>query len=203
MERYWTEERLNFLREHVQGTSRKDLWELYKKDVDPNVSLKKVINACDKYHISNGIDTKFKHGTSGYNKGKKMEDFLPPEAINKLKACQFKPQSGRHPGETFTKLVHGKPHRFIKVGYQKNEEVVYARYLYEQTYGVKLKPSDMIIHLDGDSLNDDLDNLMLVDVKDHLNIIGAPGIKYTEDKDINKAIVLATKLQRVAKEKSE
>ena len=97
----------------------------------------------------------------------------------------------------------GKPHRFIKVGYQKNEEVVYARYLYEQTYGVKLKPSDMIIHLDGDSLNDDLDNLMLVDVKDHLNIIGAPGIKYTEDKDINKAIVLATKLQRVAKEKSE
>lgn len=44
----------------------------------------------------------------------------------------------------------------------------YHRYVYEQYYGVKLNPNQMVIHLDGDHLNNDITNLMCV----NLGVIG-------------------------------
>lgn len=38
----------------------------------------------------------------------------------------------------------------------------YDRYLYEQAYGIKLRPQDMIVHVDGNEMNNDIDNLEML-----------------------------------------
>lgn len=38
----------------------------------------------------------------------------------------------------------------------------YDRYLYEQAHGIKLRHQDMIVHVDGDEMNNDIDNLELL-----------------------------------------
>lgn len=51
----------------------------------------------------------------------------------------------------------------IKVG--KNKWIPKQRYIYEQHYGVKLKPNQFVIFLDGDRTNYNIDNLRVVDNK--------------------------------------
>ena len=51
----------------------------------------------------------------------------------------------------------------IKVG--KHKWIPKQRYIYEQYYGVKLKPNQFVIFLDGDRTNYNIDNLRVVDNK--------------------------------------
>lgn len=201
--RYWTEDKLDWLRQRSSGINRKDLCDMYNNEFHESIPYDAFYGACSRYHIKNGVDCTFKKGSIPANKGKRQEEYMSPEAIARTIKGRFKQQSGHQIGDVYVKLKHGKPQPYIKLGYSQQQEMLYARYVYEKEHNVKLKARDKIIHLDGDYLNCDIDNLMLVDNREHLIIVGnRPGFNgYANDKELTKAIILTTKLHTLIKNK--
>jgi len=75
-------------------------------------------------------------------------------------------------GTLSIRTSHGTPCRYIKVregGRPQDRCVPYARWLWEQEHG-PIARGWLVIHIDGDSLNDDLGNLRLVDRRTHLAV---------------------------------
>lgn len=108
------------------------------------------------------------------NKGKKWEDYLTPEQNNWIKVIDN----------------HGS-----------NNFMLYSRYVYEQHHGIKLKSDDVIIYLDGNSLNDDINNLMLAKNSENATINKMyAGIT---DPELKRASILTVRLNKKIKKLEE
>lgn len=112
----------------------------------------------------------FKRGHMPWNKGRK--------GIHPSPATEFKkghlPTNHKHVGtiRMVTRERNRRINQFreIKVSgimQGKHKWILYARYLYEQKYG-PIPKDHFVVHVNGDSMNDDLDNLRIVDRKGHL-----------------------------------
>lgn len=112
----------------------------------------------------------FKKGHKTWNAGKKGIHLSP--------ASEFKkghlPVQHKHVGtiRIVTRERQGRINQFreIKVSgimQGRHKWIPYARYLYEQKYGSVLK-GYLVVHVDGDLMNDDPDNLRCVDRRGHL-----------------------------------
>ena len=105
--------------------------------------------------------TQFKKGQSPWNKGLKGTHFS--------RATEFKkghvPTGYRRIGEIYiVSETNGKPCRYIKLkdtGRPQDRRVPYARYVWERAHG-PIPPGYLVIHDDGDTMNDDPSNLLLV-----------------------------------------
>jgi len=82
------------------------------------------------------------------------------------------PAKNRHKiGDITIRTRHkrgGKNRAFIKID-EPNKWVLLARYLWESKNG-KIPPGFGIHHIDGNSLNDNLNNLLIVNKAEHLKI---------------------------------
>ncbi len=124
-----------------------------------------------------GVKTRFKKGHATWNKNRKGTHFSP--------ATEFKkghgPQTSRPIGELYIiNSKDGKPYRWIKVGdegVRQRRRMPYAQYVWEQAHGPI--PKDWFPrHKDGDSLNDEPSNLMLVDRATNLRLNESkPGVR--------------------------
>lgn len=113
-------------------------------------------------------DSQIKKGTPAPNKGKKLTDYCSPEAIERMKATQFKKGNQPHntasaDGEIRIRFDHpkrgGKAYKYIRISLGK--WVLYHRHLWEQANGPI--PKDHVLRFkDGDSMNCELDNLELL-----------------------------------------
>jgi len=107
--------------------------------------------------------TTFQKGNIPWNKGKKCGP-----AWNK----GIKGSTGAVPKPIGTIIIRkntkGKPYRSIKI-FQPNTWTTYAKYLWKQA-GRELKPGEFIHHIDGDSLNDTIENYQAVDRATHCRI---------------------------------
>jgi len=120
--------------------------------------------------ISQGsIKTRFQKGHTPWQKGRKGIHLSP--------ATEFKkghlPIQHKHVGtiRIVTRERKGRINQFrvIKVSgilQGRHKWIPYARYLYEQKYG-PIPKGHFPVHVDGDSMNDELDNLRIVDRKGH------------------------------------
>jgi len=116
-----------------------------------------------------GVTTRFTKGHATWNKGLKGVSF--PGSQN----TQFK--TGHLPGNhkhVRTILVRndkcGKQFRWIKVSgirHGRHKWIPYARYLWRQSHG-PIAPGYFVVHVDGNTLNDDINNLRLVNNRQHL-----------------------------------
>lgn len=117
-----------------------------------------------------GVEYQFKKGHTTWNKGRKGIHLSP--------ATEFKkghlPIQHRHVGSIciVTRKRKGNVTRYRKIkvsGIMQGEHkwVLYSKYIYEQKHGPVPKGC-FVVHVDGDALNDDDDNLRVVDRKGHL-----------------------------------
>jgi len=114
---------------------------------------------------SNTGRTHYKNGCIPWTKNQK-ETYV---------ALKKRYQSGKRPPKIMpigTITVRAKknkpPYRFIKMGENRNW-VPYSKYLWMMA-GRKLKVGEFIHHIDGNSLNDNLDNYMAVTKRGHSRI---------------------------------
>ena len=149
------------------------------------VSLKKLYNAAKQYNIKKtpeylktnggqikkgeyiGSNTTFKPGNVPFNKGKKMKEYITPELAEKIKQTCFKPghlpKNTKYDGAITIRHYKGKPYKYIRVGLA--QWMPLHQYLYQCHIG-HIPKGHVVIMKDGDSMNTELSNLLLISRKD-------------------------------------
>lgn len=124
---------------------------------------------CRKRLAKSGVTWRFIKGHATWNKGLKGLSFPGSQAT------QFKkghlPANHKQVGAIVVRNDKcGKPFHWIKVsGIRQGQHtwIPYARHLYSQSHG-DVPDGYFVVHADGDTLNDDINNLRLVNHRDHL-----------------------------------
>ncbi len=116
--------------------------------------------------------TRFEKGHKTWNKGRK--GWSPPGTEKTRFKKGHLPHNHRHVGSTRinerTRKGNTVTYKEIKVAgimQGRHKWIAYAKYIWQQANGPVSKGM-LIVHVDGDTLNDSLDNLKLVDRKGHL-----------------------------------
>lgn len=96
--------------------------------------------------------------------------------------------------ELVRKVPSGKLYNFVKCAHGiKDNYVRKDKLIYEASYG-ELPSTHTIIHLDGNTLNDDIDNLFAVDRR-VISTFTRLGLKITDNPEINLSIINTGQLQ--------
>ena len=124
--------------------------------------------------------TTFKKGSTPWNKGKKGIHLSPKSEFklgNNVKTS--------FPIGTITirKSKNNGSRQHIKINLPSKWEE-YAKYVWKQYYG-KVLNGDIIHHLDGDTLNDSIENLIAIPRKDHPIFHNRWGLKPLTDEQID------------------
>lgn len=114
---------------------------------------------------------RIKTGNVPKNKGKKAEEYMTPEALEKLRKTAFK--KGNKPHNTAEKDgvisvradKSGRKYKHVRVAMSKWE--LLHRVVWEKENG-KVPEGMMVTFIDGDSLNCELSNLKLISMKDNV-----------------------------------
>ena len=202
----WSKEMIDYCRNHAEEYTYREMAQKLSEVFKVNIIEEQITSMYSRHGIRNNKPTAFSKGHVPANKGKKWSEYLTPEQQKAcLKGCYkkgHKPDSYKPLGSIVIRgdcHRKGAKYRWIKVKDNvTNNYMLYSRYLYEQHYGIKLKRNELIIHLDGDSLNDNIDNLMLV--KDSENGTLNKVYKVSNDPEVTKASVLTIRISQKLKE---
>ncbi len=157
-----------YLRSIAPGKSSAELTEMINQHYGKRViSHKRLRNYLGNHGIKTGYYAgRFQKGQESFTKGKKQEDYMSPEALERAKATRFKP--GHEPGNTkpvgtITQRADG--YLYIKradEGRYWDQWQPLQRYVWERHNG-PIPDGMLITFKDGDPTNCDIDNLMLID----------------------------------------
>jgi len=201
----WTKEMIEYCKIHAKEYSYRDMAKKLNEVFGTDIKEEQITSMYTRYGITNDKPTAFHKGHVPANKGKKWSEYLTPEQQEACKkGCFKKGQESFNKKPIGTIVIRhdchrkGQSYRWIKVrdGVSNNYQM-YSRYLYEKTYGIKLKTDDLIIHLDGNPLNDDIENLFLV--KNTENGTLNKSYKVSSNPDITKAEILTIRLNQKLK----
>lgn len=165
----YTEEQLSFLESHYENMKRQELTDAFNEKFGTNYHRTTIINLCNRNGWRAKADGRFTSETSPrWQKGLSKDEFkshYSDESFNRMTKPMIEGAREHHVGDVI--IRHGIPQVIVsedpRVGLDKRI-IAKARYVYEQKYG-KLPTRDMIIHLDGDVMNCDIDNLIRVKQK--------------------------------------
>lgn len=187
--KYTNEQRLFFL-EYTPGHSHKEIAdEFNSRWPDYSITVGMVKSNITRWNLNTGRTGQYEKGNVPVNKGKKVS----AEVYEKCAATMFKP--GTRPpnwkpvGST---RVTKDGYVEIKVREGNHKWELRSRYVYEKAYG-KIPKGYKVFHLDQDSTNDDLDNLMLVSSAE-LNAINHMKM-CCKDAEVNELVVNIAKLK--------
>lgn len=126
--------------------------------------------------------TQFKKGNVPANKGKKQNEFMSQDAIERGKATRFKkgdlPKNTLYDGAITIRRGKGYIYKYIRVALGK--WVLLHRYIWTQEHGDI--PSGMNVQFkDGNSLNCAIDNLYLISRSDQLKNENSFHARYPEE----------------------
>lgn len=112
--------------------------------------------------------SKFKKGDTPHNKGKKFEDYLSEESVEKVKKTQYK--KGQTAGENsntwkggIQEMSNDCVHLYKGVG----KRVRRPREIYTKYFG-EIPKGYVVIHIDGNKHNDDPSNLKAISRAENL-----------------------------------
>lgn len=164
----YTPEEIEFLKQNVPGRTLKEFQRLFNEKFNLNVSEQSIENAKRRYNIKSGLTGgQFCKGHTPANKGKKWSEYMSKEGQESSLRTTFKkgniPHNHRPVGsERITK------DGYIEIKVQEpNKWKLKHRMLYEKEYGV-IPKGHKLIFADGNKLNLDLDNLILVSSSEEL-----------------------------------
>ena len=149
----YTEEERSFIRGNVAGRSYAEMTELFNKTFNLNLGIYQISGTIKRLGLKNGRDCKFFKGQASHNKGQKGKRCNP--------ATEFKkgniPSNHRPVG---SERVSVDGYIEVKVAEPRTWRLK-QRVLWEQHNGAVPKGSALVF-LDGNPLNCELENLVLI-----------------------------------------
>lgn len=168
---FWTNEEIKTLKELYSNNTAKDIAERLNKK-EGSVYNKAFVLGLKKDEdfkretsrqmaLKNGSNSRFKKGLIPFNKGKKIEEYLPPEKIEKLKKTSFK--KGNIPHNTkYDGYERISKDGYVEVRVAPGKFVLKHRLIWEEHFG-SIPKGKIIIFKDGDKTNLDISNLEMID----------------------------------------
>ena len=177
------EKEKTFIDSHYKGVSTSKMVELLYKETGTKVGKTTIVDYYKKMGYQSGVNGEFQKGYVG----------LSEETKNKIKLTQFK-NNHVPPNKlpTGTSTIRSDGYKWIKVkdGWKCEHNIVW-----EKAYG-KIPKGYRVLHLDRNRLNNNIDNLILMSDSENVTI---NGLGLTYDPDINKAILLTTRIKQKVK----
>lgn len=153
----YTDEMIQFLKNYAYGHSWREITETFNKKFGTDRTERQIGNVLKRRGFKTGHTGCFEKGNIPVNKGQKMS----PEVYEKCKATMFK--KGNVPVRT--RPLYSE--RLSKDGYievktpERKRWVLKQRVVWEKANG-KIPANHIIIFKDGNRLNCELDNLMMI-----------------------------------------
>lgn len=159
-------EHIEWLREYYPTHGAVETQKAFNEHFGLNLSLSSIKHRCQKNNIRVTYSTRFSKEHKPWNKG---------VSIKEERKDIYEKYFGRDTSYVHMGFIKRLPvgsisvrkdtnTRFIKVA-EPNEWLPESRYIYEQHYGVKLGKDQRVFHLDGNSCNNDINNLIVVSNK--------------------------------------
>lgn len=179
-EEYWKYQKrypkgmYEFVRDNSWGVSSQDMANMVNEKFGTNCSANMIKQFRQRHGIKSGMTGWFRKGREPGNKGKKMSEFVSADKLEKIKQTQFK--KGQRPLNELPigTIVVRHNDKLIKVQMEGDmwERWKYlGRYVWEQHHGPI--PEDMCITFkDSNTLNCDIDNLLLVTRSENAQLNG-------------------------------
>lgn len=166
MHRY-SEEQKEFIITNNYGKYSKELAEMFNQHFNTNITAKEIAYFRRNNKLNSGLTGQFKKGNVPHNKGKKQIEYMSQEAIEKTKETRFKkgnkPKNYRPVGsERITKDGYIE----VKVA-DPNKWETKNKIIYKQYFG-DIPEGHKVIYADGNKLNNDINNLILVSDNEEL-----------------------------------
>lgn len=170
MKHKYSKEEDNFLIENVKGITLNKLTNKFNKKFKLNLSESSIANRKNKLKLSSGIKGgQFQKGHIPANKGKKWSEYVSQQGqINSRKTTFKKGHIPHNHKPVGSERINVDGYFEIKIK-EPDVFVLKHRWLWEQKYG-KIPKDKIIIFLDGNKQNLDLDNLALINRKEHLTM---------------------------------
>ena len=166
MHRY-SEEQKEFIITNNYGKYSKELAEMFNQHFNTNITAKEIAYFRRNNKLKSGLTGQFKKGNVAHNKGKKQIEYMSQESIERTKKTRFKkgnkPKNYRPIGsERITKDGYIE----VKVA-DPNKWETKNKIIYKQYFG-DIPEGHKIIYADGNKLNNDINNLILVSDNEEL-----------------------------------
>ena len=172
---------LDYIREIAKGRTKYEIADLVNEKFGPGTITPRQVHAYKKNHkITTGLTGQFQKGQAPPNKGKKWDEFIPPESQARSRATTFKTGNRPHNWKPVgSERINVDGYVEVKVAEPKTWMAKH-RLIWEEHYG-PVPENHVVIFKDGDKLNLDIDNLALISRALHarMNHMGimAPGIE--------------------------
>lgn len=196
----WTDEEKNFLRICVQDHTWAETAEEFNRKFDCDLSRDAVKAAGDRYGIRTGRNGRFEKGSIPANKGKKMS----ADTYKKCAPTMFykgQPPTNHKPVGTVS--VRNNYKRGTKCVYEKIAEPnIWRRksVLEWERHNGPVPKGKMIIFADGDPLNTDISNLMMIDMSQNA-VMNHQGIRGTDRESMEAAVNVASVKIKISERK--
>ena len=166
MHRY-SEEQKEFIITNNYGKYSKELAEMFNQHFNTNITAKEIAYFRRSHKLKSGLTGQFKKGNVAHNKDKKQIEYMSQEAIERTKKTRFKkgnkPKNYRPVGsERITKDGYIE----VKVA-DPNKWETKNKIIYKQYFG-DIPKGHKVIYADGNKLNNDINNLILVSDNEEL-----------------------------------
>ena len=190
MHRY-SEEQKEFIITNNYGKYSKEIAEMFNQYFKTNITAKEIAYFRRNHKLKSGLTGQFKKGNVPHNKDKKQVEYMSKEAIERTKKTRFKkgnkPKNYRPVGsERITKDGYIE----VKVA-DPNKWETKNKIIYKQYFG-DIPEGHKIIYADGNKLNNDINNLILVSDNEEL-IMNRHRLR-TEDIELTKTGYLIAKV---------
>ena len=190
MHRY-SEEQKEFIITNNYGKYSKELAEMFNQHFNTNITAKEIAYFRRNHKLKSGLTGQFKKGNVAHNKGKKQIEYMNQESIERTKETRFK--KGNKP-KNYRPV---ESERITKDGYievkvaDPNKWETKNKIIYKQYFG-DIPKGHKIIYADGNKLNNDINNLILVSNNEEL-IMNRHKLR-TEDIELTKTGYLIAKV---------
>jgi hypothetical protein len=167
----YTDEEIEFLRVNYPLHNCKELTELFNKQFNLNLSAATVKSTLTNRKISSGRTGQFEKGQTSFNKGKKWDEFMSPEGqANSRRTCFSSDRSinkaNHNEVPVGTESVDKDGYVMVKMPYRtglaSRKFWKYKHHLVWEEVNGPIPEGMNLIFADGNKLNFDIDNLVLV-----------------------------------------